>query len=176
MADYTEVFKTQECRNWAEVWIAATAARKGLLTFCLEEITNFHSRITSKLPLGPCSKCDLCDVIPYMRKNHKCCPETCQCPPNPCTLGICDKLRVKIEKYHRNRPAQWENTNIKAWRSDPFEIAKCYMTPGHKQATTETVDLGAILYLMLNCLKFGKRFSNPGVVEVLREVCARLFH
>lgn len=129
MTDYKEIFKTEENQNWAKCWVAVQVVTSALVAFCKHEIGKFFTTITTPLPLGKvCNTCQISEVLPYSNVNHRC-KRPCKCPSKPCPVGVCDKLRAAIEQEHRFKEISWKNTNIQAWRTDVWEIAKCYFPP-----------------------------------------------
>lgn len=149
MADYAEVFRKPENQNWVKCWIALRIVSQPLLEFCKIEIGKFHTTITSRLPFGrACHK---------HRHSGSC-----------CYLG---QFVSEIEKEHTSKIA-WHNTNIRAWRTDAWEVAKCYIHgSGYTYKTAKETDLNGIISIIYNNKLLGNLFSFPSLQDVCNKVC-----
>lgn len=176
MADYKDIFKSVDSQNWLKVSFAVEIARQSLLQFCNDEIAKLHSAITSTLPPGPaCNGCKLSEVIPYSNENHRC-KRPCNCPPKPCPHGVCCSLRKAVEKEHRFQEISWNYTNLAAWRTDSWEIAKCYLPPdGYNSKTAKDIDFNGVISLITNNKKIGSTFSFSNLQAECKKVSVHVY-
>ncbi|KAH3777844.1 hypothetical protein DPMN_179292 [Dreissena polymorpha] len=80
------------------------------------------------------------------------------------SCGQCDIKQVKlgIISYHRFKGPSWKNTNAQGWKSNWWDIAKCYLPPkGYAYVSSvQESDFNAVINIILNCTDF-KNYLSP---------------
>lgn len=130
-----------------------------------KEMALFHQEFLGKFGQNSCvKKCDF--------KNWQ--PRAKQVPPLDCEL--CSSWRDEILKNHTNPDGKvlWKNSEPHLWSQEKWEVAKVYMTEGHKNhKSIGDFDIAALLCLMKHCkhfTKFGLHTSCENVSNVRNKV------
>lgn len=170
MADYKDVFKTTKNQNWAKLAVAVYIATQGLLDFVKSHIDKFQKDLLANnsktSAVLTCNTCSTTDVVPCPSRgicNHgKCKFHTS--PPKKCLNSICNNIQSDIENEHRFKTVSWKNTDARAWCTNAWQIAKCFMPPGYLLVTTaEETDFNGLINVILNCMRFDSLL--PGLLQ-----------
>lgn len=166
MADYSDILNNPDNQNWVKIALAVHITREGLLPVVKKTILQFQSSILKNIGRASAdlpATCNSCETYHLLS-----CPTTGACsratgrckyhsaPPRPCPEGICNKFKAEIEANHRFRTPSWKNTDAKAWCTDSWQIAKCYMSPdGYSNVqSAEETDFNGIVNVFINCKRF----------------------
>lgn len=132
--------------------------------------------------LGPFSKHIISEFQSEMLTNHNIGRK--ECKRNTCTAknvkkgklqcsDICSKLLVDILNAHKSckspQNVYWDNSEIRKWPVDAWEIAKVYMGRGQKGDNNgpQKSDSAAILQLLTNCRRYWI-YAPSGEVDKVR--------
>ena len=129
--------------NWFKVIRVMEITHEAIRPCVETEITNFLDDIRSKFVHG--SLCGSCRST-----NASNCPSR-----------ICSDITSQIESVHRYSRPCYKNSNIKQWLSDPWEIAKCYMSRSKDLEGKPESDIGfrSVLNVVINNTRF-QRFNT----------------
>lgn len=175
MADYREIFRTEETQNWFKCSLALHITREGILEFVEYEINRFHQYILSILPSRlACNTCTTQSVVPCPAKGV-CkigrggkCLNFHRVLPTGCPKNVCDRIFREIELAHKHQGPSWKNTDASRWCSNHWEIAKCFCPPdgySHISNSKET-DFNGLISVMQNCIRFCSLLSPTGEAAV----------
>lgn len=119
--------------------LARKATREGILLFVEKEIKLFNNEIWQSISTGHVLAC----------KN-----ETCSL----CIATLYDK----ISEAHRLGRPSLINFNYLKWKTDPWQLAKCFMPEStHRNANSpKETDLNGLLSIIYNCKHFHHK-TNP---------------
>ncbi|KAH3812554.1 hypothetical protein DPMN_140989 [Dreissena polymorpha] len=161
MAANTTIFSDKETNNWFKMCVALNMTKEGL--------TNFVETIINKVHAALGSSCGLCSIEQLMAcPTQGLCKKTKQnsCVfhksylPQPCQ--ICNKVKLGITSFHRFSCPSWKNTKAQGWKTDWWEIAKCYLPPqGYTDVSSvQESDFNAVINIILNCKEFQNYVSS----------------
>ncbi|KAH3802518.1 hypothetical protein DPMN_156196 [Dreissena polymorpha] len=133
MAANTKIFADEETNNWFKACIALSVTKEGLTQFIENTIKKVHAAIGSS-----CGQCS----IEKLMQSPKC--------------QTCDKVKLGIESFHRFNGPSWKNTKAQGWKSNWWQIAKCYLPPtGYAGVSSvQESDFNAVINIMWNCTDF----------------------
>lgn len=182
MTEFLDIFKDFGHENWVKAALAVQITREALLNVVENRILKFQSSTlqnirsaSSRVP-ATCNSCETCQLLP--------CPTSGVCrnvrgkckyhttPPRPCSVGICDKLKAEIEANHCVGRPSWKDTDAKAWCTNHWQIAKCYMPSGGycDVQTAEETDFNGIISVILNCRTFDYLRHSASSTDQFRKV------
>ena len=96
--------------NWIKGVRVMEITDEAVRLFVETEITKFHYDIISNFRHGSiCGRCRSTNA-------------------SYCSSRICSDITSQIQLVHRYSPPCYKNSDITQWLSDPWEIAKCYMS------------------------------------------------
>ncbi|KAH3777867.1 hypothetical protein DPMN_179315 [Dreissena polymorpha] len=161
MAATTNIFKDKETNNWFKACIALNVTKEGLTNFVEMTMKKVHAAIGSSCgqctieQLFPCSTQGLCNK----RKRNSCSFHKSYLPQQ---CHICEQVKLGIISYHRFKGPSWKNTNAQGWKSNWWDIAKCYLPPqGYADmSSVQESDFNAVINIILNCTDF-KNYLSP---------------
>jgi len=118
---------------------------KALTPFCVDEMESFHTTLTTSIGGNVCHAGCTSDDL---KKKKFTCPR-----------NICHTWLAGIKAQSATRQFSLENTTVRLWPVEPWQIAKCYMGPGQDATNSDPLqtDPGGKLQLIINC----KRFHPP---------------
>ena len=155
MAASTNIFIDKETNNWFKACIALNVTKEGLTNFVEKTMKKVHAAIGSSCgqcyieQLFPCSTQGLCNK----RKGNRCSFHKSYLPQQ---CHICEQVKLGIISYHRFKGPSWKNTNAQGWKSNWWDIAKCYLPPqGYADVSSvQESDFNAVINIILNCTPF----------------------
>ncbi|XP_052221835.1 uncharacterized protein LOC127838251 isoform X2 [Dreissena polymorpha] len=161
MAANTNIFSDKETNNWFKMCVALNITKEGLANFVENTIKKVHA------PLG--SSCGLCSIEQLMpcptqglcnKRKRNICSFHKSHLPQPCQR--CDTVKHGIISYHRFSGPSWKNIKAQGWKTDWWEIAKCYLPPqGYADVSSvQESDFNAVINIILNCTDFQKYLSS----------------
>lgn len=130
-----ERYKTEVTK----ISLAKKAAREGILPFVEKEIELFNNKILQSISTDHVSAC----------KNE--------------TFSLCiATLYDKIADAHRQGRPSLINFNYLKWKTDPWQLAKCFMPEStHRYANSpKETDLNGLISIIYNCKHFHHK-TNP---------------
>ncbi|XP_042284981.1 uncharacterized protein CXorf38 homolog isoform X2 [Thunnus maccoyii] len=136
--------------------------------FIDEEITAFHDRMKQQCGSAPCEK--KCEFSNW--------DSTCNQPIPPFDCEVCTTWRDEIRTHHSNQNGKvmWTNSKPHLWSQDKWQVAKVYMSNGHKNHNSlGDFDIAALLCLMNQCKHFEK-FKLRGLCEEVSFVRNSIMH
>lgn len=154
------VLRNQNYKNWMKGAEGLVLLQQGLAPFVDKEMKSKHAVFLNKLP--PYNKscgCTFKNILPD-HDASSCNFQNCFCKekrrrrrkcPNQ---GYCSTFCQLILNEHRTGDPMWKNSNINAWPTDHWSIAKCYMQKPSNGA--ETTDASGLLSVIIN----GKFFQS----------------
>ncbi|XP_053387185.1 uncharacterized protein LOC128550984 [Mercenaria mercenaria] len=140
-------------KNWIKAGLSVLFTKEGIEPFVNHEIQQFQQKCLSDicnnngLPVGTtCSSCCTENVV-ACPTNRKCNEGRGKCnfhrhsaikfQPSGCPNKICDNFKKEIQNAHRFCGPSFINTTATQWCSNPWEVAKCFMSPdGYKDVTS----------------------------------------
>ena len=124
--------------NWLKGVLVMEITDEAIRPFVERENTNFHCDIKSNF--GHISLCGKC------RSTNA----------SYCSSRICSAITSQIESVHRYRPIYYKNSDITKWLSDPWEIAKCYMSKSKDLEGKPgcDIDFSNVLTIVINNTRF----------------------
>ncbi|XP_052819869.1 uncharacterized protein LOC128245683 [Mya arenaria] len=196
MASHRALLTDKGAQNWVKAALALNLTKEGLKGLVDDVLTCVHRDIystvrTSKgLPSGAeCAHCFTENVLKC--STPKICTRTENCKfhngPSkqyvPCPVGICEGVRDEIVRHHRFSGPSWKNTNADKWRTEPWEIGKCFLPPdGYKTVSSiKDSDFNGVISVMINCEDFQNKLSfnvatQPNLLTEVRDIGRRLRH
>ncbi|KAH3857214.1 hypothetical protein DPMN_099819 [Dreissena polymorpha] len=77
-------------------------------------------------------------------------------------LGTCSSYKKAIISLHRFSGPSWKNTKRHDWKSNWWEIAKCFLPPqGYANVSSvQESDFNAVINIILNCTDFKNYLSS----------------
>ncbi|KAH3770248.1 hypothetical protein DPMN_171532, partial [Dreissena polymorpha] len=141
MAANTKIFADEETNNWFKACIALTVTKTGLTNFIENTIKKVHA------PFG--SSCGQCSI-----EFPKC--------------QTCVKVKLGIESCHRFKRPSWKNTKAQGWKSNWWQIAKCYLPPtGYAGVSSvQESDFNAVINIILNCKDFQNHLCSSWLLPL----------
>ena len=120
--------------NWVKNTRALSIINATLRPYVVLEVSSIHRSIISRCPAGV--TCESC----YWRRAPS------------CPKKFCDIIKREIENNHRYGEPSFDNTNAKKWKTDAWEIAKCFMplSKGYRECTSSEADFSAIVNIIIN--------------------------
>ncbi|XP_053389887.1 uncharacterized protein LOC128552849 isoform X2 [Mercenaria mercenaria] len=181
---YSTTEVQQEYSRWYYAWLGLRCVLDVLKPFCNEIVNEQHRVILSKVKQKhninniACGQCILMELKPDHARDRQKCPFgkfKCNCQytgTNVCPKNICGAIYDEIIELHTfKRPAQdWRNTDIQKWCSDPWSIAKCFIsTSGYACKNISNIDITGILQLIYNNMGFCSHITNMDHIAKVRE-------
>ena len=107
----------------------------------------------------------------YHCKKHRTYQEN-ECIAKQCANAICNRFINEITSIHRDRNPLWVNTNPCKWVTDPWEVAKCFMSTGGYKDThnAKEVDCSGLLSMMINLIARSYEISDFNRVSQLTNI------
>ncbi|XP_044224260.1 uncharacterized protein CXorf38 homolog isoform X2 [Thunnus albacares] len=136
--------------------------------FIDEEITVFHDGMKQQCGSARCEK--KCEFSNWY--------STCNQPIPPFDCEVCTAWRDAILTHHSNQNGKvmWTNSKPHLWSQDKWQVAKVYMSNGHKNHNSlGDFDIAALLCLMNQCKHFEK-FKLRGLCEEVSFVRNSIMH
>ncbi|XP_053383171.1 uncharacterized protein LOC123541325 [Mercenaria mercenaria] len=155
-------------RQWVKAGLGLDYLREGLLPFCDEIVNRHHTAILDdikqkvNLSTVTCGHCTVKTLKPdHVNAGYKQCPfgqVNCNCcfpsAKTSCPNNVCGAIYDAITKSHGSTPPapNWKNSNTEKWCTDPWSIAKCFISaPGYDQKITAAdIDCTGILHIIIN--------------------------
>src|SRR6218665_2454570 len=159
-SEFQKRWQSEDYKNYLKVIEALLYLRDGLGPFSELVISDFQSEILTKHNISP-KECTRATCKGKHVKNGMLQTE--------CS-DICSVLLKEILNAHISPKSQiyWENSEIRKWSVDAWEIAKVYMGRGQKKDNNapQKSDSAAIIQLLAKCKRFGKYTPCGDVNEV----------
>ena len=194
-------FQDEQYLNWIKLGQALILVGDGLRPFCKRVIHEFHDSLKETLGDRLCTaRCHAKDIKERTSdgatNNVKCTAEesnegTADAHEKHntgakarryihCTDGICDKWLDGIYDGLCGEPYIWNNTDVKMWPKQPWQLAKIFMGKGqqpssHDPAKTDSLGL---LQLIKNCKLFSDCVDRQAAAKVifLLHTCPTIYH
>ncbi|KAM9349973.1 uncharacterized protein ABDE67_009695 [Symphorus nematophorus] len=167
MEAFREFVKDEERVNWIKCTVGLWCLQKLLEPFVDEQLDSFHEE------LGKICGPQQCDKKCHFQ-NWK--PQPNQIPPLDCT--VCSRWIEEIHAYHTNPRGRvyWKNSEPHLWSKNKWEVAKVFMTSGHKNhKSLGDFDIAALLCLITQC-KYFKRFELGDLCTQVSTVRNNIMH
>ncbi|XP_053373924.1 uncharacterized protein LOC123532743 [Mercenaria mercenaria] len=190
--------KIKRYRNWVKSGLALHIFKTELNTICDEAVATQHKGLIDKVKgkkgvsILSCNKCNLKTLLPdHVQTEHKQCPldyMNCNClnpvEKSACPNNLCGALYDDIIGLYKATPPTpiWENTNVHTWCTDPWSIAKCFISKSVYATKTKAseFDIEELFLLMKNnkeLFRYLKRYILPPIIlfpEVQKERLSQL--
>ena len=162
-------FEDELYKNWLVSCLGLKYVKECLEEYVTQEVDLFHiglltdvkNDVGSVLPID-CSKqtflhdknipsCYMCNV--HKRNINEC--------DNTCHNKICKAIVTYIRGAHRFQQFKLSNTNPCKWTTDPWEVAKCFMsTDGYEKTTSANdTDCAGLLSICINMKIIGTKLK-----------------
>ena len=153
-------FRRPEYLNWLKAGMALKCCGEGLVDFCSDVITKFHTTLITQH--GP-SKCH----FQYNPKTIKYDKGIKSWKVN-CACGVCNAWLQSIASQLATNQYSWKNTDVNEWPLHPWQLAKVFMGPGKDPTSHDPTDTdtAGLLQLILNCKLFAGLLVNATVEAV----------
>ncbi|KAK2176434.1 hypothetical protein NP493_661g01000 [Ridgeia piscesae] len=162
-------FRRPDYLKWLKAGMALKCCGEGLVDFCTDVITTFHTTLITQHGPAVCSSPLNPKKMTYDR-GSKSWRVNCAC-------GVCDTWLQSIASELATNQYSWKNTDVNEWPLHPWQLAKVFMGDGkdptnHDPADTDTA---GFLQLIINCQLFANRLVEAKVKSV-REVRNDILH
>ncbi|XP_038574562.1 uncharacterized protein CXorf38 homolog isoform X2 [Micropterus salmoides] len=160
------IFDEENHKNWLKGVVGLRLLQNLLECFINKQIDIFHQALRRECSDVCGNKCHL--------KNWKLRPN--QVPILDCE--VCSHWRDVIWTNNNSQGGKvmWMNSEPHMWSQDKWEVAKVYMTGGHKNhKSIGQFDIVALLSLMTQCNHF-KKFKLGGLCEQVANVRNNIMH
>ena len=125
-------FNSQTYKNWVKASLALRYLKDGLETFVEHEVNHLHSDILARIGSATCNLCSVNNAT--------------RCPNN-----VCNRIRQALVANHAYSGPFWKNTDAAKWCTDPWELAKVFMSPGYEDKNTaRDTDCSGLLSVCIN--------------------------
>ncbi|XP_045181433.2 uncharacterized protein LOC123540454 isoform X2 [Mercenaria mercenaria] len=178
--------KRSDYKSWVKGSLGFQYLKYGLVGFCEEIVTKQYEEILNdikqnkKLLKLVCGQCSIDTLRPdHVQNMSKHCPLgqiqcNCQSPSGKvsCRNKLCGAIYDKIITLHASIPPSpnWQNTNLRDWCTNPWEIAKCFISQdGYAQTKTAfDTDCTGILSIFMNATFLRSRISQTELFTQLQ--------
>ena len=153
-------------KAWIKTGLCLLFAKEGLDDFAEKCSHTFHQAVLNKLKSsGNPSVDNVCSHAQIRRGKVKCC-KNCQ--------GFVDVIDQQNNQCFKFKQHNWDNSDIKLWPNDPWEMAKVFMNKGQTATQRRPVDtdLSGILNFIDHCVVGNKGIAN---INNLREVSEKVY-
>ncbi|XP_053388836.1 uncharacterized protein LOC123531415 [Mercenaria mercenaria] len=173
----------QQYNNWVYAGLLLKCVLQVLSPFCNDIVNKQHRVILNNVKRKhnikniECGGCILWNLQPdHVRTKRTHCPfgqSRCNCmfPRDkiPCPNYVCGAIYDEIIKLHTPQTPgpYWENTDIQKWCTDPWSIAKCFIS--HASKSISDTDISGILQLIGNNIEFHNHITEMNRITKLRQ-------
>jgi len=154
-------FRRPDYLNWVKAGMALKCCGEGLVDFCSDVITTFHTTLVTQHGPAVCPLPLNAKRITYDRGSRSW--------KVNCACAVCDTWLQSIASELATNQCSWQNTDVNEWPLQPWQLAMVFMGPGkdptsHDPADTDTAGL---LQLIINCQQFASLgiATNAGLVS-----------
>ena len=149
MSTLEERLEDEEYKLWVKAGVCIAAVKEGLTKFARTRSQRAHTHVKTALKNNT-SVNNLCQHanIQFDRRLKK------------WSLGCCPDCQVYVEELENLmippftfKQSNWNNTDVKKWPNEPWEMMKVFMNPGQTAAQKDPSesDLSAILNFIKHC-------------------------
>ena len=184
MMSHRQRLRDPEYKNWVLAGLVLLYMKEGLEEYMDTEIRSFHAGLMVKIAADlsisasavdcsiqsyikhPMKSIPVYDCSAHSKMTHTDCPAEC---PN----RICNIIFNAIKQAHRfGRPNGWKNSIANKWTSDPWEIAKCFLsTDGYTNCHSATdTDCSGILSIFINLKPIGDKLKLLGGIDGTNDI------
>ena len=168
-----------EYKNWVLAGLGLLYIKEGLEEYLDTEIKSFHTQLLTKiaLSLGISASAVNCSIQTFIKNPIKSIPvydcsahstkKYTDCP-GECPNRICNTILNEIVKACRfGRLNGWKNSIANKWTSDPWEIAKCFLsTDGYINChSAKDTDCSGLLSIIINLTPIGDSLKLVGGID-----------
>ena len=141
--------------NWFKGVRVMEITDEAIRSFVATEITKFHDYIKSNF------------------KHRSMCGRCRSTNASHCSSRICSDITSLIELVHRYSPPCYKNSDITKWLSDPWEIAKCYMSRSKElEGKPESdIDFPSVLNVVINNTRFQRLITSVDMANTNNIFC-----
>ncbi|KAM7378902.1 hypothetical protein PAMP_004492 [Pampus punctatissimus] len=165
---FRDFFEKEEHKNWLKGVVSLACLQKLLENFIDKEMADFYQEMRKKCGSVCCA--NNCNFTNWRPTHNQ--------PIPPLDCEVCCKWRHEIWTSHSSQRGKvmWKNSKPHLWSQHKWEVAKVYMTDGHKNhKSIGDFDIAALLSLMTQCKHF-KRFELGGLCEQVAYVRNNIMH
>ena len=170
-------FRRPDYLNWLKAGMALKCCGEGLVDFCSDVITTFHTTLVTQHGPAVCPFPGNAKRITYDR-GSKSWQINCAC-------GVCNAWLQSIARQLATNQCSWRNTDVNEWPLHPWQLAKVFMGPGKDPTNHDPndTDTAGFLQLIINCQLFASRlvvakvksvscvfYSSPWLLRLLNSV------
>ena len=150
-------FRRPDYLNWLKVGMALKCCGEGLVDFCSDIITTFHTTLVMRHGPAVCPFPRNAKKITYDRGSRSWTVN--------CACGVCDTWLQSIASELATNQYSWKNTDVNEWPLHPWQLAKVYMGPGHDPTSHDPSDgdIHGLVQLIINCHLFANRLAQNKV-------------
>lgn len=153
-----EALRKKETQNWEKCWFALAKTTEVIAQLAKDAFESFYKHVRQDMFLKHgVSETITCNLCQYPSKLCSLCSKT--------GLYIWDNHRYQRGVIYQEGPhngPSWKNTECKNWCTNPWELAKCYMsTTGYKDVqSADTTDFNGIIGALYNCTWMQRYFQD----------------
>ena len=150
-------FRRPDYLNWLKAGMALKCCGEGLVDFCCDVITTFHTTLMTRHGPAVCPFPRNAKRITYDRGSRSWTVN--------CACGVCDTWLQSIASELATNQYSWKNTDVNEWPLHPWQIAKVFMGSGHDPTNHDPNDgeTTGFLQLIINCRVFANRLNESKV-------------
>ena len=188
MMSHKHRLRDPEYKNWILAGLGLLYLKEGIEEYLDTEIRSFHAQLMVKIAADlsisasavdcsiqayikhPMKSIPAYDCSAHSNKKHTDCPAEC---PN----RICNAIYNEIKQAHRfGRPNGWKNSIANKWTSDPWEIAKCFLsTDGYTNCHSATdVDCSGLLSIFINLKPIGDKLKLVCAIDGKSDILSKV--